>query len=165
MLPKYARSISGRTLERELHWDEVKCRESTALLIAEWKEFSEGAEVVWFYAPNKCDFLRMSLLLGDSCSIPWQDATTSISRHIISTDFTSTDKPYARSRSLKHLNEAMLFENEKPLEDGNMNLGPTPRKVRKDVEILWRLILLAKYIVAKGESARKSEAYGGTNGE
>ncbi|KAJ3271051.1 hypothetical protein HK104_004754 [Borealophlyctis nickersoniae] len=136
------------------------------LLKEEWTEFSEGAEVVSFYATNKCDFLRMSLLLGDSCSIPWQDATASISQHIISTDFASPDKPYARSRKLKHINEAMIFENETPLVDGNMNFGPNPRKVRKDVEILWRLILLAKYIVAKGESAgRDREADGGTTGQ
>ncbi|KAJ3268098.1 hypothetical protein HK104_005496 [Borealophlyctis nickersoniae] len=46
----------------------------------------------------------------------------------------------------------MLFENETPLVKTDIHLAPNPRKVRKDVEILWRLILLAKYITEKGKT-------------
>ncbi|KAJ3294254.1 hypothetical protein HK104_003790 [Borealophlyctis nickersoniae] len=146
--------VEGGSLKRELHWDQMKCSaESTGRIKEEWTEFSKGAEVVWCYATNRCDYIRMSCLLGEPSLIPWQDASTTIARHIITTDFTATDKPYARSRKLKHINEAMLFENETPLVEGNMNLGSNPPKVRKDVEILWRLILLAKYIVEKGAGA------------
>ncbi|KAJ3278381.1 hypothetical protein HK104_002389 [Borealophlyctis nickersoniae] len=150
-------------VKRELHWDEENAVNLPLFSLMNGLSFRK---VVWYYASNQCDYLRMSTLLGDASSIPWQDATTTISRHIISTDPTSTDKPYARSRSLKHIDEAMLFDFETRLVNGNMNLGPNPRKVRKDVEILWRLILLAKYIVAKGESAgREREADGGVDGQ
>ncbi|KAJ3284902.1 hypothetical protein HK104_009721, partial [Borealophlyctis nickersoniae] len=69
---------------------------------------------------------------------------------MIGTQFTAIDKPYARSRQLKHIDEALLLPGEKPLVEGKLDLGPNPRKVMQDVETLRHLVSLAKYIVEKG---------------
>ncbi|KAJ3280599.1 hypothetical protein HK104_000559 [Borealophlyctis nickersoniae] len=89
----------------------------------------------------------MSSLFEGNLSGTWLDAVNGISKHILGTTFTGTDKPYVRSRSLKHIQEALLFPGEKPLLEVKLDLGPKPRKVKQDVETLLHLVRLAKYIV------------------
>ncbi|KAJ3293396.1 hypothetical protein HK104_004492 [Borealophlyctis nickersoniae] len=107
------------------------------------------AKVVWYYASDRTDHRRFLSLLNDDSPMPWTDALTSVSRKIIGTDFSATDRPYARSRKLTHLDVAMFFDDEVPLVDADMQLGPNPRKVRKDVQVLWRLILIARRLVER----------------
>ncbi|KAJ3295366.1 hypothetical protein HK104_002743 [Borealophlyctis nickersoniae] len=53
----------------------------------------------------------------------------------------------------------MVLGDEKFIVDAHLDLGPKPPKVKTDVKTLWKLILLAKYIV---ERSRQSGSAGGS---
>ncbi|KAJ3278710.1 hypothetical protein HK104_002081 [Borealophlyctis nickersoniae] len=119
-----------------------------------------AARVVWYYASNRCDYHRMSSLFDGNLSGTWLDALNGISKHILGTDSAATDMPYVRSRQLNHIQEALIFPDETPLFEGELGLGPNPRKVKQDVKTLWYLVLLGKYVIEQSAKRDRMPASG-----
>ncbi|KAJ3299736.1 hypothetical protein HK104_007340 [Borealophlyctis nickersoniae] len=144
--------VEHGVVTKALYWDEVSCKRDREILINEWITFAQDANTFYYYANTQVDYHRLQSLLGPHTHGIWIDALTTISRKMITTDSTATNKPYARSRRLKDLDEAMVFPNETSLVAGNMCLDGNDRKVRRDVKVLWDLILVAQYIVGKNSA-------------
>ncbi len=118
-------------------------------LKAEFLQFCESIDVIWFHASNRVDESRLKYLLGDSSTdYTWCDSLTSFVNQLLSTNEKDPLRAYVRSKSLMFISDSLIEDGQLPL---LTTLKPIGRafKVKKDVQILADLVNIGRWIVSE----------------